>query len=216
MSKSMKEHWNTIYSSKPINQLGWYEPQPTPSLQLIERCAIDKRAAVLDIGSGATTLINALLEQGYQHIYALDISEIALEKARAELGAKKASRIQWIVDDITNPSKLFGFSEIALWHDRAVFHFFADDQQRQNYLSTLLKVLRPGGYVIIAAFAIGGASKCSGLDVRNYDKESLIQFLGSNFEFIESMDYTYQMPSGDLRPYVYTLFQRKKIPSPSY
>jgi SAM-dependent methyltransferase len=210
MSKSMKAHWDTVYSSKPITQLGWYEPQPTPSLQLIERCVIDKQVdAVLDIGTGTTTLINALLEQRYQRIYALDISEIALKKARAELGEKKASLVQWIVDDITNPSKLFDLSEIALWHDRAVFHFFTDDQQRQNYLSTLLRVLRPGGYVIIAAFAIGGASKCSGLEVRNYDKDSLIRFLGSNFKFIESMDYTYQMPSGDLRPYVYTLFHRK-------
>ena len=209
MSKIMKEHWDRVYSSKPVTQLGWYEPQPTPSLQLIERCGMDKHEAVLDIGSGASTLINALLEHGYENIYALDISEIALQKAKAELGAK-AGRVQWMVEDITQPSKAFNLSEIALWHDRAVFHFFTDDQQRQNYLATLLRVLRPGGYVIMAAFAIGGASKCSGLDVRNYDVESLTQFLGSDFKIIASRQHTYQMPSGDLRPYVYTLFQRRK------
>lgn len=205
----MKDHWDSIYSSKPVTQLGWYEPQPTPSLQLIERCGMDKHEAVLDIGSGASTLINALLEHGYENIYALDISEIALQKAKAELGAEKADRVQWMVEDITQPSKAFNILGIALWHDRAVFHFFTDDQQRQNYLDTLLKVLRPGGYVILAAFAIGGASKCSGLDVRNYDVESLVQFLGPDFQLIESRQHTYQMPSGDLRPYVYTLFQRK-------
>ena len=209
MSNPMKEHWDKVYSSKSIAQLGWYEAQATPSLQLIKRCAIDKQEAILDVGSGATTLIDALLDRGYQTIYALDISDIALQKARAELGAKRAAQVQWIVDDITHPLKLFDIGEIALWHDRAVFHFFTDDQQRQNYLATLLRVLRPGGYVMIAAFAVGGASTCSGLDVRNYDKESLSQFLGPDFKLLESMDYTYQMPSGDLRPYVYTLFQRK-------
>ncbi|OGN72238.1 MAG: hypothetical protein A2X25_00825 [Chloroflexi bacterium GWB2_49_20] len=210
MPKTMKEHWDSVYSSQPVTQLGWYEPQPTPSLQLIERCGMDKQEAVLDIGSGASTLINALLEQGYENIYALDISEIALQKARAELGAEKANRVQWLVEDITQPAKAFNLSEIALWHDRAVFHFFTDPQQRQDYLTTLLRVLRPGGYVILAAFAIGGASKCSGLDIRNYDTESLTQFLGSDFKIIESRQHTHQMPSGDLRPYVYTLFQRRK------
>jgi SAM-dependent methyltransferase len=215
MSKSMKEHWNTVYASKPIDQLGWYEPHPTPSLQLIEQCALDRQAAILDIGSGATTLLQALLDQGYQQIYALDISETALEKARTELGAAQAVRIQWLVDDITHPSKLLSLPQIALWHDRAVLHFFTDAQQRQDYLATLLKILRPGGYVIIAAFATGGASKCSGLDVRNYDRASLMQFLGPHFELIASLDYTYHMPSGDVRPYIYTLFQRKTSLSPA-
>ncbi len=209
MSKSMEVHWNTVYASKPINQLGWYEPHPTPSLQLIEQCVLDKQAAILDIGSGVTTLLKALLGLGYQQIYALDISETALEKARAELGAAQAARIQWLVDDITHPAKLLSLPQIALWHDRAVLHFFTDDRQRQNYLATLLKMLRPGGYAIIAAFAMGGATKCSGLDVRNYDRASLRQFLGPHFELIASLDYIYRMPSGDVRPYIYTLFQRK-------
>ena len=206
----MKAHWDKVYSSRPITQLGWYELLPTPSLTLIERCALDKKDAILDVGTGATTLLHALLEQGYQNIVALDISEIALGIARTELGSEYASHIHWIVDDITNPTRISELPEIALWHDRAVFHFFTDDQQRQNYYSALLRVLRPGGYVIIATFAIGGATKCSGLNVRNYDKEALIQFLSPDFRIVDSMDYLYQMPSGDLRPYVYTLFQRKK------
>ena len=207
-SPALKEHWNTVYASKPITQLGWYEPMPAPSLHLIKRCAIDPRDPILDIGSGATTLLKALLEEGYQRLYALDISEVALEKAKEALGSEKASAIQWVVDDITSPSNLLGLPEIALWHDRAVLHFFTSDPIRQSYLSTLLKVLRPGGYAILAAFAIGGASKCSGLDVKNYDRASLAEFLGSGFTLIGSMDYTYQMPSGDLRPYIYTLFRR--------
>ena len=202
-----KEHWNKTYSSNPISQLGWYEPQPGPSLQLIERCAIDKKNdALLDVGSGATTLLGALLEQGYQRIHALDISEVALEKARKELGEERSAYIQWIVDDITQPGQL---PEIALWHDRAVFHFLTEEAQRQGYLSALVGALRPGGYLVIATFAIGSATKCSGLDVQPYDKNTLEQFFGAHFTILDCIDYTYQMPSGDLRPYVYALFQRK-------
>ncbi len=213
MPASMKAHWDAIYSSRPVPQLSWHEPVPKPSLQLIERANIDKKDAVLDVGSGTSTLINALLEQGYQRLFALDISEIALEKARTELGPQKAFRVHWIRDDVTHPSKSFRLPEIALWHDRAVLHFFTDDRQRRSYLSTLQRVLRPGGFVIIAAFAIGGATECSELNIRNYDKDSLIQFLGPDFGLVQSMDHIYQMPSGDLRPYVYTLFQRKIMPS---
>jgi len=205
---SQKEHWNKIYSSKPVSQLGWYESQPGPSLQLIEKCLIDKQKdALLDIGSGATTLLRTLLEQGYQHIHALDISEVALEKAKAELGEEKSAHIQWVVDDVTQPEQL---PEIALWHDRAVFHFLTEETQRQGYLSALLGALRPGGYLVIATFAIGGATKCSGLDVQPYDRNSLVQYFGDHFDLLDCMDYTYQMPSGDLRPYVYALFQRKE------
>ena len=204
---SQKEHWNRIYSSKPVSQLGWHESQPGPSLQLIERCPIDRqKEALLDVGSGATTLLRALLERGYQRIHALDFSEVALEEAKEELGAERSVQIQWIVEDTTQPEQL---PEIALWHDRAVFHFLTEEAQRQGYLSALLGALRPGGYLVIATFAIGGATRCSGLDVHPYDRNSLDEFFGNHFNLLDCIDYTYQMPSGDLRPYVYALFRRK-------
>ena len=204
---SPTDHWNKVYSSKPVSQLGWHEPQPGPSLQLIEHCPIDKQNDVLlDVGSGATTLLHALLEQGYQCIHALDISEMALEKAKAELGDEKSEHIQWLVEDVTQPKQL---PEVSLWHDRAVFHFLTEETLRQGYVSALLSALRSGGYLVIATFAIGGATKCSGLDVQSYDQNSLVQFFGNHFELLDCMDYTYEMPSGDLRPYVYGLFQRK-------
>ena len=207
MSSPVKEHWNKVYSSNPVAQLGWHESQPGPSLRLIEKCAIDKQNdALLDVGSGATTLLSKLLAQGYQRVHALDISEVALDKARAELGAEMSAQIHWIVDDVTRPKQL---PEIALWHDRAVFHFLTEERQQQGYLSTLSGALRPGGYLVIATFAIGGATKCSGLDVQPYDQNSLVQFFGDHFNLVECVDYTYQMPSGELRPYVYALFQRK-------
>lgn len=209
MPKTLKEHWDGIYSSTPVSQLGWYEPRPIPSLELMARCVLDKQEPILDVGSGASTLIPALLDDGYENITALDISPMALQKAQVELGAEKAAQVRWLVEDVTQPSGAINLSDIVLWHDRAVFHFLTTDQQRQDYLATLTKVLRLGGYVILAAFAVGGASKCSGLDVQNYDVDSLTQFLGSEFNLMESRSYTYRMPSGDLRPYVYALFQRK-------
>lgn len=206
MASATKEHWNNVYSSKPVSQLGWHESQPGPSLQLIEKCSINKKKdALLDVGSGATTLLCELLAQGYHRIHALDISEVALEKAKDELGEEKSTQIQWLVDDFTQLEQLPG---VALWHDRAVFHFSTEETQRQGYLSALLGALRPGGYLVIATFAIGGATKCSGLDVRPYDQNSLVEFFGDHFVLLDCMDYTYQMPSGDLRPYVYGLFQR--------
>ena len=202
----IREHWNTVYSSKQISQLGWHEPQVGPSLQLIERWAIDKEnEALLDAGSGATTLLGTLLEKGFQHIHAMDISEVALEKARDALGAEKADQVKWVVGDVTQPGQL---PDVALWHDRAVFHFLMEESQRHGYLSTLMGALRPGGYLVIATFAIGGVTKCSGVDVQPYDEVTLMKFFGEHFTLLECMDYTYQMPSGDLRPYVYRLFQR--------
>ena len=210
MSETMKEHWDKIYSSSPVAQLGWYEPQPTPSLQLMARCVLHQQEPILDVGSGASTLINILLEEGYENITALDISAVALQKTQTELGVEKASRVRWLEEDITQPSSSFDRSGITVWHDRAVFHFLTTGQQRQDYLATLLSVVRPGGYVILAAFAIGGATQCSGLDVQNHDADSLAQFLGFEFDLLESRPHTYQMPSGDLRLYIYTLFQRRK------
>ena len=202
LSETIKEHWDNVYSSKPVTQLGWYEPQPTPSLQLLARCVLHKQEPILDVGSGASTLINALLEEGYENITALDISAVALQKAQAELGAEKAARVRWLVEDVTQPFSSIDLSTIAVWHDRAVFHFLTTEQQRQDYLATLLRVVRPGGYVILAAFAIGGATTCSGLNVQNYYADGLAQFLGSEFDLLENKPLTFQMPSGDLRLYV--------------
>ena len=117
MSESLKKHWDRVYSSTPVSQLGWYEPQPTPSLELIRRCVLDKHEPILDVGSGASTLIHALLNEGFENITALDISPVALQKAQAELDAEKAARVRWLVEDITQPSGSFDLSGIVLWHD---------------------------------------------------------------------------------------------------
>lgn len=208
---SSKEHWNKVYANKPITELGWYETQSLLSVQLIERCAIPKHHPIIDIGSGTSTLISELLELGYQNLHPMDISDVALEKAKALLDKEQAAQVHWIVDDITNPAAILQLQNAVIWHDRAVFHFLTEEQHRQTYHSLLEKIVMPGGFVIMAAFSMDGAAKCSGLPVQRYNAESLSDFLGNGFKLIESLDYTYKMPSGDLRPYVYTRFQ--KIPT---
>lgn len=207
MTTSFKEHWNKIYTNKSITQLGWYEAEPFPSTQLIEHCGIAKDHPILDVGSGASTLIPHLLEMGYTNIYAVDISDVALEMAKTIL-EEKAAKVHWIVDDITNPSHINQIREVAIWHDRAVFHFLTEEHQRQPYLSLLQKVIMLGGYVIIATFSLDGADKCSGLPVQRYSVGGLCDYFGDSFSLVESVEYTYQMPWGDLRPFIYVRLQK--------
>jgi SAM-dependent methyltransferase len=206
--KSAQEHWNSVYSAGRLDQLGWYEAEPSLSLQLIENCSIDQDDAIMDVGAGSTTLVDYLLQRDYGRIIALDVSKVALGRLRRRLSPAQASRVKWLVGDITNPAAVKGLKDIAIWHDRALLHFLIEEDGRQAYLSALKKAVRPGGYVIIAAFARDGASKCSGLDVKRYDSESLADFLGDEFAVLESTSYCYRMPSGAIRPYVYARFQR--------
>ncbi|MFC2012709.1 hypothetical protein ACFLUE_00315 [Chloroflexota bacterium] len=116
--------------------------------------------------------------------------------------------VKWIVDDITNPVHIRNLGEVDIWHDRAVLHFLVKDDEQNAYLSTLKRLVKQGGYVLIAVFSLNGAKECSDLDIRNYDENLLTEFLGEEFELIEHFDYMYYMPSGESRPYIYTLFRR--------
>ncbi len=209
MNGSMKEHWDEIYEVLDADELTWYEETPEASIKLLNKCQITKDESILDVGAGASTFIDYLIEQGFSNVIATDISEIALDKLKERLGKEKAPQVRWIVDDITRPIHIQNLREIAVWHDRAVLHFLLEEKQQQMYLSTLKKVVKKGGYVIIAAFSLKGAKKCSGLEVKNYDQNILAKFLGKDFSLLEYFDYTHYMPSREPRPYIYTLFQKK-------
>lgn len=205
----MKEHWEHVYQKSSVDKLGWYEARSEPSLKLIERCKLEKDAAILNVGAGATTLVDELLEIGFQNIIANDISSSALEELQSRLGPEQSNMVRWIVDDLTDPDELLTLEQIDLWHDRAVLHFFQDNGSQDKYFNLLRKLVSPGGYVIIAAFNLNGALKCSGLPVFRYDAAMLQEKLGKEFQLKEAFDFTYTQPSGDTREYVYTLFQRK-------
>lgn len=206
--KDYQDHWDSVYDRTETSRLGWYEEAPEPSLRLIEACRLDKRAVLLNVGAGATTLVDELLKLEYQNIVANDISPLALEKLKLRLGEEK-NKVTWIVDDLTRPTALTTTGPVDLWHDRAVLHFFNDKPEQDAYFDLLKKLVKPGGFVILATFNLKGATECSGLPVFRYDAHMLAERLGADFERLQAFDYTYTMPSGSKREYVYTLFKRE-------
>ena len=204
----MKEHWDNVYSSREIEKTGWYEKVPEPSLELISKIPLGKNDLILDIGSGAGTFIDNLVARGFENIAACDISGIALNALATRLGTTNASKVHFLTDDVTHPAELRDLKNVALWHDRALLHFLLDEEKLQAYRSLLNSVLSDNGYVIIAAFSLKGVQKCSGLNIKNYDQEMIAGFLGDEFRLLHDFDYLYHTPSGDPRPYVYTLFQK--------
>lgn len=204
-----KKHWNAAYQKSPVTNLGWYEENPAPSIELIEACSLPKEALIFNAGAGASTLISELLTKGYENLVVNDISSVALAELKNNLLVPKNAHIKFIVDDLTNPAELLKLKNIDLWHDRAVLHFFTEEKDQKTYFDLLKSVLKPKGFVILAEFNLEGAKKCSGLDVFNYNEEMLQERLGNDFELLKSFNYTYTQPSGNTREYVYTLFQKK-------
>jgi len=209
MKNDLKIHWDTAYKNSEIDKLGWYEESPDSSLSLIDKCNLDHNATLLNVGAGATTLVDELLIRGYQNIIANDLSPTALDRLASRLNMDDRRKVRWIVDDLTKPCELNNLDTVDLWHDRAVLHFFNTKEEQDTYFTLLMKLVKVKGFVIIATFNLSGATKCSGLPVHRFDKNMLQERLGDNFELIEAFDYTYIMPSGDPRKYVYTLFQRR-------
>jgi len=207
---NFEDHWNKAYQKTPTTNLGWHEENPVASLQLIEACNLQKNALIFNAGAGATTLIEKLLDKGFLRIIVNDISLEALNKLKTNLAKYSNFTVQYIVDDLTKPTKLTNLKEIDLWHDRAVLHFFTTQKQQNTYFNLVKKVVKIGGFVILAQFNLSGAKKCSGLKVFNYNEKMLQERLGIDFELLKSFNYTYTQPSGNTREYVYTLFKRKK------
>jgi len=208
MLENLQDHWNEAYLKSPIEKLGWYEENSIPTLQLIKKTNLPKDARILNVGVGASTIIDDLLQENYINLIASDLSEVSLASLKNRIGTK-ADKVQFIVDDLTNPKKLPNLNPVAIWNDRAVLHFFTKKEDQQTYFDLLKKVVKPKGFVILAEFALNGAEKCCGLDVFRYNVEMLQERLGDDFKLIESFDYTFINPRGGERPYVYTLFQRK-------
>jgi cyclopropane fatty-acyl-phospholipid synthase-like methyltransferase len=202
----LNKHWNNVYSNNPEEKLGWYETDLAPTLKLITKTGLNKFARILNVGAGSTTLIDNLLKNEYSNLIATDLSEVALRNLENRIGNEK---VECIVDDLTNPTKLKNLVPVDLWIDRAVLHFFTKNQDQNTYFNLLSRKVKSNGFVLIAEFNLNGATVCSGLPVYRYSKEMLIEKLKNNFDLIESFDYTYTMPSGAERPYIYTLFKKK-------
>jgi EEF1A lysine methyltransferase 2 len=202
-----KEHWNRAYLGRKTEELGWYEEDPQPSLDLIEGLGLTKDARQLHVGVGASSLIDHLLEKGYSSLIATDISAEALNRLKSRLGSFQ-EKVEWLIDDLVHARKLQSLEPVQLWHDRAVLHFFVEESDRASYVQLMKKVIAPGGFAIIATFSMEGAHLCSGLPVQRYDAPALEELIGDEFRMVKSFDYTFKNPRDEDRPYVYTLFQR--------
>ena len=203
---SRQEHWNQVYRTKATDNVSWYQHRPEVSLSLIAASGIDRNAGIIDVGGGASVLVDCLLDSGYSRLGVLDVSAVALAHSRARLG-HQAAVIEWFESDVTafNPPHRYG-----LWHDRAVFHFLTLAEERSNYLASLRNSLRPGGSVIIATFALDGPAKCSGLDVVRYDERSMLAELGTEFQLLEIRNEAHLTPWQSEQRFIY--FRLKWLP----
>jgi 2-polyprenyl-3-methyl-5-hydroxy-6-metoxy-1,4-benzoquinol methylase len=202
---SPKEHWEQVYSSKPTEKLGWFAPHLQTSFSWITELGMSLEAPIIDVGGGACTLVDDLLDAGYRSITVLDLSQQALSLAKTRL-AKNADAVSWIAGDVTATE--LPEAHFELWHDRAVFHFLTEPEQQRKYRDQLLKALKPDGHLIIGTFAPEAPSKCSGLPVQRYSSERLESTLGDEFELQRQHNELHVTPGGVEQMYLYCQFRR--------
>jgi SAM-dependent methyltransferase len=200
-----KKHWEQVYANKSSLEVSWYQDEPRQSLELIHRSGIGKDAPLIDVGGGASLLIDWLLADGYRQLAVLDISGAALAVVRQRLG-ERAADIEWHEADVTQFSAPHPFS---LWHDRAVFHFLTAAEDRRRYVEVLNRTLVSGGHVVIAAFAPGGPTRCSGLEIVQYDAAKLMAELGPDFRLEEQQTETHLTPAG--KEQLFWFFRLRKL-----
>jgi len=201
-----KKHWETIYQTKDVHSVSWFQPEARESLDLITRFAPDRAAPIIDVGGGASVLVDDLLAAGYSDVTVLDVSETALEISRRRIG-DAAAKVKWIAADVTDaPLRERAY---AVWHDRAVFHFLTDPADRQAYVAQVERTVRPAGYVLVATFAEDGPATCSGLPVVRYSAESLHSEFGPSFRLVASAHEDHHTPAGREQSFLYCLCRRE-------
>ena len=195
-----KDHWERVYSTKPTDAVSWFQAHAEHSVRLIRGTGVARSAALIDVGGGASTLVDDLLADGYGAITVLDLSAAALAAAKTRLGAA-AQKVNWLEGDITKialPPHAFD-----VWHDRAVFHFLTDKGDRQAYVEAVLHAVKPGGHVIVATFAEDGPLQCSGLPVMRYGPTELHAEFGAPFALVQHEREAHRTPFGTLQSFVY-------------
>lgn len=199
-----KDHWEAVYTTKSHDAVSWYQPSAARSLALIQRVVPDRSAPIVDVGGGASVLVDGLLRAGYGEVTVVDLAPSALAAARARLG-EDAGRVRWIEGDVrTVPLPAAAY---ALWHDRAVFHFLVDAADRATYRAQLQRALRAGGFALLATFAEDGPTRCSGLPVCRYSVEELRHEMGQAFELVTHERDVHHTPAGGAQAFNYCLFR---------
>jgi len=196
-------HWEGVYATKGETEVSWFQENPAISLDLIRQANPDHDATIIDIGGGASRLVDGLLREGYRSISVLDLSAKALEAARKRIGPA-AAHVDWIVADVTMWQPVRSYD---VWHDRAAFHFLTEPRDRAAYVERLQSALRSGGQVIIGTFALDGPEKCSGLPVQRHDSASLAAELGPSFELLDQRTETHHTPWNSTQAFQFSRFR---------
>ncbi|MFZ4815949.1 MAG: class I SAM-dependent methyltransferase [Phototrophicaceae bacterium] len=202
----MNTHWSQVYTQKSVTDVSWYQNRPDQSLQWLQQTGIPADAPLLDVGAGASTLVDHLLALGYTHLTMLDIAPEALQASQARLGQPLADQVTWQVGDITMVE--LPPQHYAVWHDRAVFHFLTDPAQQASYARQMRHAIQPGGHILMATFATDGPTQCSGLNVMQYDAQQLQQVLGADFTLVSSWRETHITPWNSEQRFLYSYFRR--------
>ena len=202
-SESRQAHWQRVYTTKGENEVSWFQDNPAPSLELIAAIGATPATAIIDVGGGASRLVDSLLAKGFRAVTVLDLSGAALEAAKGRLGAR-ADKVSWVVADVTlwQPTELYD-----IWHDRAAFHFLTEPSDRAAYVARMRKALRVGGHAIVATFAPDGPDRCSGLPIMRYDAESLGKTFGQGFELVETRKRAHATPWGSTQSFQFSVFR---------
>ena len=202
--KEIKAHWNKIYSKRSAENVGWYQPNPIPSIKMIETSGFDKNIKIIDIGGGDCYLAEHLLDLGFKNISVLEISEVAIERAKKRM-EEKAEQINWICSNILDfdPSEKYD-----LWHDRAVFHFLTDIKDIRKYKKIAFKAIAEKGRMMLATFSELGPDSCSGLPVTQYSESNLYKLFSPEFHMVRWQYYDHKTPSKTKQNYIYSCFSK--------
>ena len=198
-----KTHWETVYETKSPDEVSWTQEIPKTALDFIFSSGLPKDSKIIDIGGGDSTLVDHLINEGFEDITVLDISAKAIEKAKLRLGTK-AKKVKWIVSDINDfqPDQVYD-----IWHDRATFHFLTTEPQIEHYLKIAGKAISK--LLIIGTFSENGPKKCSGLDIKQYNESTLTSILESNFEKLQCKYEYHTTPFNTQQHFVFCCFKRK-------
>ena len=203
---SRQHHWEKVYTTKGESEVSWFQETPALSLELMELVGAMQNSGIIDIGGGASRLVDHLVSRGYQDLTVLDLSAAALASARSRMGGK-ANQATWIAADVTTwePSRTYD-----VWHDRAAFHFLTDPNDQAAYVARLRHALRLGGHAIIGTFALDGPERCSGLAVSRYDANSLAATLGGGFKLIDTLRHEHTTPRGVTQRFQFSTFRHEQ------
>lgn len=202
---SKKEHWENVFSQKQQNEVSWYQPVPKASIEFFEANNVSKDAKIIDVGSGDSYFIDYLIDKGYKNIYALDISENALNRLKNRLG-EKAQSVHWIVSDVLD---FKADTHFDYWHDRAAFHFLSDPNDVNKYISITDEYINKNGKMMVATFSDSGPLKCSGINIKQYSKDELAEQFAKLFEKIKCVDETHPTPFNTTQNFTFCSFVKK-------